>query len=342
MATLQVSGGISINLLQNGDSLNTTLNSTAPLYQTFKKGTTDFVPNWATMPDGKRPVIFPRVYSVMEAKTLVPTDIRWKYNGVALVFGADGVAIAPSPAVAVGKVKQVDYNGAKALKIVGNVASDVNNDSDTISFFGKVTASGQSIDVSTEITLLVEEASNSLYRLFLIMTDDVIDGDETSISMRAALFNNGSRVTSGIEFEFVNIDGTVLRAKNASDTFVITKAMIDSELMVMCKAYMNNAVVAQEQKQVWDSTDPFTIVCDKGTSVRQSALDNVVYGFSLLNARTGSVVPNTAFIIKVYKNATAADITSQFAKTNKSITITGAKITEHQSIYVDAACTINL
>lgn len=339
MANLQVSGGISINLLQNGDNLNTTLNATKPLYQTFKKGTTDFVPDWANMSDTDRPVIFPRVYSVMESRMLIPFNVSWKYNGVAMTFDASGIATAPD--LVAGKMKQIDYNGSKALRMIGNVASDVNNDSDTITFVGSVTSSGQTVQVSADITLLIEEASNNLYRLFLIMTDDVIDGDETSLLLGAVLYNNGAEVTTGVQFEFTDQAGTVLQAKSTNDTLVVTKDMIDGELMIVCKAYIDDLVVAQERRQVWDATDPYTIICDKGTNVRQAAGDNVTYNFSLINARTGAIVSGIVFVIKVYKNADGTEITSQFTITDSSVTVTGAKIAEHKSLYVDAACTIN-
>ena len=339
MANLQVSGGLTINLLVNGDQLNTTLNATAPLYQTFKKGTSEFTPNWATMPDAQRPIVSPRIYSVNEAKVLVPTGIAWKYNNVAMTF--DGTGLCTYPDIAAGKIRQIDYNGSKALKMVGNVASDVNNDSDTITFTGNVTSSGQTFSVTADITLLVEEASNNLHRLFLFMDDDVIDGDETQLTLIAKLYNNGAEVVTGVEFEFLDINGTVLRAKNASGTFNVTSAMIDSELLVVCKAYVNNTVVATEQKQMWDSTDPFVILCDQGTSATQSANADVTYSFSLLNARTGAAVTGVVFDIKAYKNATMEDITSQFTKNNTSITVTGAKIKEHESLYVDASCTVN-
>lgn len=338
MATTNVTGGIVINLLQNGDNLTTTLNATAPLYQTFKKGTTDFAPNWETMPDAQRPVIFPRSYSAMEAAVLAVTNIAWKYNGVAMTFDASGLCTAPD--IAAGKVRQIDYNGAKALRMIGNVASDTNNDSDTISFTGKVNASGQQVDVSAEITLLVEEASANLYRLFLNMPDDVIDGDETSLTMTAALYNMGAQVTTGVQYEFLNLAGTVLRAKNASPTFNVTRAMIDSELMVVCKVYIGDDVVAQEQRQVWDSIDPYTIVCDKGSNVRQGPYDDVTYNLSLVNVRTGSTVSGVVFEIKAFRNSDKVDITSQLTKTNTSITVTGAKILEHKSIYIEAKTTV--
>ncbi len=336
MANLRVSGGVNISLLQNGDNLNTVLMSNLPLYQTFKKGTQDYSPNWATLPSAQQPIIFPRIYSVMEAVTLIPTNVSWKYNGIAMTFDGSGIATAPS--ICAGKIKQIDYNGSKALQIIGNIASDSNNDSDVITFTGR--ASGT--DVSAEITLLIEEASANLYRLFLSMSDDVIDGDETSLTMTAALFNSGAQVTAGVQYEFLDQAGTVLRAKSTTASFEITRAMIDSELMVVCKAYVNNVVVAQEQRQVWDSTDPFVIICDQGSNVRQRQTSDLVYAFSLLNARTGSTVAGVVFTIKVFKNSNNADITSQFTKTNTSVTIPGAKINEHKSLYVDAECIVNL
>ncbi|MEA5062656.1 MAG: hypothetical protein VB054_04885 [Petrimonas sp.] len=336
MANLRVSGGVNISLLQNGDNLNTVLMSNLPLYQTFKKGTQDYNPNWATLPSAQQPIIFPRIYSVMEAVTMVPTNVSWKYNGIAMTFDGSGIATAPS--ICAGKIKQIDYNGSKALQIIGNIASDSNNDSDVITFTGR--ASGT--DVSAEITLLIEEASANLYRLFLNMADDVIDGAETSLTMTAALFNSGAQVATGVQYEFLDQAGTVLRAKSTTPSFEITRAMIDSELMVVCKAYVNDVVVAQEQRQVWDSSDPFVIICDQGSSVRQRATTDIIYAFSLLNARTGATVSGIVFTIKVFKNSTAADITSQFTKTNTSVTVPGAKINEHKSLYVDVECTVNL
>lgn len=340
MADLRVSGGVSINLLQNGDNLNTVLMSNLPLYQIFKKGTTEFTPNWTTAAQAQQPIIFPRVYSVMEAQTLTPTNVSWKYNSMAMTF--DGTGLATAPAIVAGKIRQIDHNGSKALRLVGNIASETNNDSDYVTFSGTVTASGQTVSVSAEITILIEEASANLHRLFLNMVDDVIDGDETSISMTAMLFNNGAQVTTGVEYEFLNETGTILRARGTNPAFTITRAMIDSELLVVCKAYVGGVVVAQEQRQVWDSTDPFTIICDKGSQVRQSGTDNVVYAFSLLNARTGATVSGVVFTIKVFKNANNSDITSQFTKTNTNITIPGAKIVEHKSLYIDAECIVNL
>ncbi len=339
MANLQVSGGLVINLLQNGDNLNTTLNSTSPLYQTFKKGTSNFAPDWQTMSDANRPIVFPRIYSVMENRTLIATDATWKYNGVAISFDVSGIATMPD--IAAGKIQQIEYNGSKALKMIGNVASDTNNDSDNITFSGNVVSSGQTVPVSADITILVEEASNNLYRLFLVMSDDVIDGDENSISMKAVLYNNGTIVSNGYQYEFKDQAGNVLQAKNTTDILIVTKAMVDSELIIVCNAYVNDAIVAQEQRQVWDSTDPYTIICNKGTKVRQAAIEDVEYSFSLLNARTGAIVLGTVFSIKVYKNADSTDITSQFATTNTAITVTGAKIAEHKSIYIDASCTVN-
>ena len=176
--------------------------------------------------------------------------------------------------------------------MVGNVASEANNDSDTISFTGNVSVSGQQIAVSSEITVLIEEAASNLYRLFLTMPDDVIDGDEESITLTATLYNMGAIVSSNVEYEFLDINGVVLKAKGSSNVLVVTRAMIPSEIMIVCKAYVSGKVVAQEQRQAWDSTDPYKIVTDKGDSVRQTEFETVVHNYSLLNIRTGNTVPD--------------------------------------------------
>lgn len=335
-----IRGGTMISLIENGESLSVRLDATKPLYQTFKKGTQDFIPNWATIADGERPILFPRVYAVMEARVLVPTDVTWKWNNVAMVFNSSGICTAP--AVVANKVQQIDYNQSKALKLIGNIASEANNDSDIITFLGKVVASGSSVDVSAEETLVIEEASANLYRLFLNMADDVIDGDEASIKMTAALYNQGAAMSTGVQYEFIDLaTSQVLRAKGTSPDFNITRAMIDSELMVLCKAYVGTTVVAQEQRQVWDSTDGYTIVCNFGTSTGQKSKEDRTYTYTLMNTRTSASVAGVVFTIKVIKASNLADITSQFSKTNNSVTIPGLKIYEHRSFYIDVACQID-
>jgi hypothetical protein len=339
MAANDVSGGVHITLLKNGDSLNATLNSTAPLYQTFKKGTDDYNPNWETMSDDERPVIYPRIYSAMQGAVLTPANLSWKYNGVDMTFDSSGVATFPEGCE--GRIKEIDYNSAKALKMIDNIASDLNNDSDTITFTGSVTTGGQTLQVTAEITILVEEANSNLYRLFLNTADDVIDGSEEYIQVVASLFNTGVGVTSGVQFEFLDLQGNVLKAKNSSDTLNVTKEMVNGELVVVCKAYVDNAVVAQEQRQVWDLTDPYVISCNRGSNTSQSEFEDIVYAFSLVNMRTGQVVPDKVFDFKVYKDADNSDITSQFTtKTDTSITIPGAKIGEHKGFYINASTTI--
>lgn len=335
-----IRGGTMISLIENGESLSVRLDATKPLYQTFKKGTQDFIPNWGTLPDGERPVIFPRVYAVMEALVLIPSDVTWKWNNVAMTFNSSGICTAP--AVVANKVQQIDYNQSKALKLIGNIASAANNDSDIITFNGKVMVGNSSVNVSSETTLVIEEGTANLYRLFLSMADDVIDGDEVSLSVSAALYNQGIVMSSGVQYEFINMaTDQVLRAKGTSPDFTITRAMIDSELMLLCKAYVGNTVVAQEQRQVWDSTDGYAIMCNFGTSTSQKSKEDRTYSYTLMNTRTSASVPGIVFTIKVIKSSDLSDITSQFTKTNSSITIAGAKIYEHKSMYIDVACQLN-
>ena len=329
MATTQVANYTSISLLENGESLNVVLNATAPLYQTFKKGTEDFSPDWATMPDAQRPIIFPRIFSTIEGLVVNATDVGWRYNNVSMQFDSSGLCTYPD--IAAGKIRQIDYNGSKALKMVGNVASETNNDSDTITFFGKALASGQELDVTADITILVEEASNNLYRLFLNTDDDVLDGDDTHLAMKAQLFNNGALATSGVEFEFLDLEGNILRAKNASDTINITPAMIDSQLVVVCKAYVSGKVVASEQRMVWDSKDPVSLHCDQGLKVSQKLTETKTYTHFAMNNRTGVQIPkaNVSYDFKVLRHSDRVDISSQFSIGSDNVVIPGTKIKEN-------------
>lgn len=324
MAATQVSGIMTITPLANGDNLNTTLNSTVPLYQTFKKGTTDFTPNWATMPDGDRPIVYPRVYSTLKGQVITPTDVTFKYNNVDMQFDETGLSTMPE--ICAGKLRLIDYAGSKALKVVGNLASDTNNDSDVISFTGAVSTGGQRLNVSAEIQILIEEATSNLYRLFMNIPDDVIDGDEESITLTAQLYNQGALVGSNVEFEFLDINGVVLQSKRQSNVLVVTRAMIDSELMIVCKAYVNNKFVMQEQRKVWDATDPHIILFSQGNDVKQSVDEDVTYTYSILNTRTGNTVSGATFSLKVYRNSDGQEVTSDFTKTNTSILVPGALV----------------
>lgn len=339
MATTSVYAGLTIDLLMNGDSLNTILSTTKALYQTFKKGTSSYTPDWGTTPTAQQPVIFPRVHSAMEGRNIVPTDESWQYNNIPIQFNAQGVSSYPEAVI--GKLQRITHEGVPALRVIGNLASDANNDSDTISFSGYAEASGQRLQVSAEITVLIEEASATLHRLFLIMTDDVIDGDEESITMVAQLYHQGILVETGVEFEFVDINGTVLRSKGTSPSFTITRAMIDSELLVIGKAYIGGAVVAEEQRQVWDSTDPFTIVISPGNRVTQSSSQDTTYSFALMNARNGNQVSGISFDLNVYKNSDKTELTTGFSKTTTTLTIPGQFILTNRSLYVRARAEVN-
>lgn len=323
-----VSGSTSLTLLSNGDTLNVTLLTSKPLYQTFAKGTSDYTPNWATDAES-RPTIYPRVYSVMGGNVIPPVNVSWKYNGVNMTFDASGIATAPS--IVSGKIQQIDYNGAKALKIIGNIASATNNDSDIITFTGRVL----STDISAEATLLIEESLSNLYRLFLSIPDDVIDGSQTSVLVTATLFNAGAAVSSGVEYEFVDFNtDQILRAKSTVNTFTVTRDMVDSQLVLVCKAYVSGQMIAQEQREIRDALDPYVGICDKGDKPTQKVDENVTYNYSVVNARTGAVVPGATFVFKIIKDSTKADITGEFTKTSTSVTVPGAKINEHFAMHI--------
>lgn len=326
MSAVEVYKSITIKKLINGVSVSATLYSTSPLYQTFKRGTNDFNPNWETMPDGERPVIFPRV-SPAGGGDLPITDIGWRYNQQQIMFNSNGMATAPD--VCAGKVRKTIYNGVEAIKVIGNVASDTNNTSDTISFFGKVRASGQLMDVSAETTLLIEEGIENLYRLILEMTDHIIDGNETSIKMQAKLFNDGNLVTTGAQYEFIDTTGAALRPKSSDPVFNIHKDMVHGEVIVTCKGYIGNKVVGQDQRQVIDKTDPYEIDASVGDIVMLDPKDNVVITFYLLNQRTGQRVSGATFTIRVFKENPRLDITSEFTKSPTTITIPGSKIDQY-------------
>lgn len=338
MVPTRVQGGLVIDLLQNGDNLNTVLMATKPLYQTFKKGTDDYSPNWATASESDQPVIYPRVHSVMEGMNLIPTDCSWRYNGVAMEFNSSGTCTRPD--VIAGKVKRITHDGVEALRLIENLASDVNNDSDTFGFTGYADSGGQRIEVNAEITVLIEEAAANLYRLFLNMDDDIIDGDEESITMTALLYNQGAPISRGVEFEFLDIEDEVLQSKRTSNKLVITRSMIDSELLVVCRAYVDDKIVAEERRQAWDSTDPYTVVFSNGNRVRQSQYEDKTHTISLLNARNGNTVSGATFDMTVYRNSDKQVITSDFTKTSNTITVKGTNIFEHKSIYIHVKASV--
>lgn len=338
----EVYGSLTITKLVNGDTLNARLYSTNSLYQTFKKGTSDFNPNWETMPDADRPIIFPRVYSsVLGSEVDVITDVSWLYNQQPMSFNGSGIATAPD--VCAGKVQKVTYQGREALKMIGNVASDNNNTSDTITFNGRVNVSGQEPMVSAETTILIEESASNIYRLLLESTDNIIDGDETGTELNATLYSGGHKVTTGVEFLFVDMLDNVLQSKSSNSKLDLDRDDVHGEIIVVCKAYVGNKVVAEAQRQILDWTDPFIIQSNVGDKYTQDPKKDETFTFSVINQRTGNIVPGATFVIRAWKlNPTRTEITSEMTITPTTIFVPGAKIDTEDTIQVIAGpVTIN-
>lgn len=328
---LEVYGSISVLPLVNGDTINARLESTQSLYQTFRKGTEMFNPNWVTMPDKDRPIIFPRIYSSnLGGEVDDISDVSWKYNQQPIIFDSNGVA--SSPGVIDGKIKKVIYEDREALKLIGNVASDENNTSDTITFTGRISVSGQEPFVSAETTILIEEATGSNYRLLLEISDHIIDGDETGVDAKAILYVGGQKVTNGVKYQYLNTLDQVLRDKSESPEYFLSKDLVHGEIILRVKAFVDNVEVAEAQRQVLDWTDPYAIQCTLGGETHQDFKKDTTYIFNLVNQRTGMPVADPRFDFAARIRSSSVDIAGDLAQTDTTITLPGATLNEHGAI----------
>lgn len=290
----------SVKRLRNGKAVSIYLAcTTGDAYQEYKgkdsSGNDVCSPDWTK--DENRPTFFPSIAA--GGVTVIPTDDKWWYNVIQLVFGADNLSTNSGLA---GTFKRVTHNSVPALKIMKNLASESNQDSDTIKFNGAIKVGGIDDRIEKTEKITITRKGEATYKGIVMGIDNdgmVINAAGGSTRVYAKLLGGGEAIDNSkyiVEFKkqlngaFVDItkaDGSKLT--DTSDHVVtITADMVNAflNLYAIFKDATTLAELTSDVGTVQDTSDPLRI--DKNAVPADETIvndsDTVVYTPSVVDS----------------------------------------------------------
>lgn len=267
---MKLEGGFTLIGLMDGTTVNGFLRvEGTPLVQRYNKGTSQFTPDFETLADNKKPTLVVILRNVSTGEIMTPQTITYKYNGVTLTFGSDGLSTNSGMT---GYLKKLDSYSATigsqsyqlpALRVMKNLVPISGYDNDRISVSGTIEIGGQSIafnELSKDV--VIQESTGNAYDV--IISDDkggALTEAGESLTCTASLYKDGIEVTdySGFTFQWVKLLGTGDTNWGTARTQKVTTGNIDNILKLRCDIKSGGSVVASGFTQITDYSDPYYV-----------------------------------------------------------------------------------
>lgn len=267
---MKLEGAFTLIGLMDGTTINGFLRvEGTPLVQRYNKGTSQFTPDFETLADNKKPTLVVILRDVATGAIMTPQTITYKYNGVTINFGSDGLSTNSGMT---GYFKKIDNYSATigsqsyqlpALRVMKNLVPISGYDNDRISVSGTIEVGGQSIafnELSKDV--VIQESTGNAYDV--IISDDkggALTEAGESLTCTASLYKDGIEVTdySGYTFQWVKLLGTGDTNWGTSRTQKVTTGDIDNILKLRCDIKSGGSVVASGFTQITDYSDPYYV-----------------------------------------------------------------------------------
>ena len=267
---MKLEGGFTLIGLMDGTTVNGFLRvEGTPLVQRYNKGTSQFTPDFEALADNKKPTLVIILRDVATGEIMKPQTITYKYNGVTLTFGSNGLSTNSGMT---GYFKKLDSYSATigsqsyqlpALRVMKNLVPISGYDNDRISVSGTIEVGGQSIafnELSKDV--VIQESTGNAYDV--IISDDkggALTEAGESLTCTASLYKDGIEVTdySGFTFQWVKLLGTGDTNWGTARTQKVTTGNIDNILKLRCDIKSGGSVVASGFTQITDYSDPYYV-----------------------------------------------------------------------------------
>lgn len=267
---MKLEGGFTLIGLMDGTTVNGFLRvEGTPLVQRYNKGTSQFTPDFEALADNKKPTLVIILRDVATGEIMKPQTITYKYNGVTLTFGSDGLSTNSGMT---GYFKKLDSYSATigsqsyqlpALRVMKNLVPISGYDNDRISVSGTIEVGGQSIafnELSKDV--VIQESTGNAYDV--IISDDkggALTEAGESLTCTASLYKDGIEVTdySGFTYQWVKLLGTGDTNWGTARTQKVTTGDIDNILKLRCDIKSGGSVVASGFTQITDYSDPYYV-----------------------------------------------------------------------------------
>jgi len=322
-----VQGQVVIKRTRYGDTITVRLEWDKALYQSISDGGGVVMPDWSV--GANQPTITPVITSSVKTGevAIIPGSAIWKYNHQVLLFDGGGICtgVLGGGTTGVGLFSLNTTTGA--LKIIGNLASLVNTNVDTLRFEAIVNT-GYETPVGADVDIRIELVGKNSYTGVVDSTSKTLrEGTVESITATARLTLG---ITSIGDFKTEWLKGAVVfKAKSTDKTCAITRADVSGAQVFICNYYVTidgaDKLVSSYMFVIYDSSDPYYVQLTPVSNAEVSDLNTSSVWNAKLYRRSDNVQITTGltWVFEAY-NCRALVITLATAFGASQFTVTKA------------------
>ena len=300
-----------------GDTLSLSLQTNGvPLFQGLNPDTFTVSPKWSE--SGKHPVITPVICSARKNNVTL-TSHAWAYNGKDLGFSFSGTGWETSAVDNRFKLNHTDGS----LSIVADLASKVNQDSDTLKYSGVAVSGASTYPMEKSIDILVSMLGGSSYFGGVSADTTVLSKGQTQAVLKPWLFNSAGGEVSSYSVKLYRGSGTDLAGTYNNPQSGITihrdktgdsdKLYVDSHQLFVLEFIVDGAAVYRTGISIDDISDIYQLALNSIGQVDEDT--NQTFRCIVTNCETGkaprSISGNVTFVIYTDNNGSVENKRSE-------------------------------
>lgn len=300
-----------------GDTLSLSLQTNGvPLFQGLNPDTFTVSPKWSE--SGKHPVITPIIGSARKNNVTL-TSHAWAYNGKDLGFSFSGTGWETSAVDNRFKLNHTDGS----LSIVADLASKVNQDSDTLKYSGVAVLGASTYPMEKSIDILVSMLGGSSYFGGVSADTTVLSKGQTQAVLKPRLFNSAGGEVSSYSVKLYRGSGTDLAGTYNNPQSGITihrdktgdsdKLYVDSHQLFVLEFIVDGAAVYRTGISIDDISDIYQLALNSIGQVDKYT--NQIFRCIVTNCETGkaprSISGNVTFVIYTDNNGSVENKRSE-------------------------------
>lgn len=314
---IHLSATAAVRRTLKGDTLSLSLQTNGiPLFQGLNPDTFTVSPKWSE--SGTHPVITPNVSSARKNNVTL-TSHAWAYNGKDLGFSFSGTGWETSTVDNRFKLNHVDGS----LSIVADLASKVNQDSDTITYSGVAVLGASTYEMGKSIDILVSMLGGSSYFGGVSADTTVLSKGQTQAVLKPWLFNSAGGEVSAYSVKLYRGSGTDLAGTYNNPASGITihrdktgdtdKLYVDSHQLFVLEFIVDGAAVYRTGISIDDISDIYQLALNSIGQVDED--NNQTFRCIVTNCESGkaprSISGNVTFVIYTDNNGSVENKRSE-------------------------------
>lgn len=322
---IHLSATAAVRRTLKGDTLSLSLQTNGvPLFQGLNPDTFTVSPKWSE--SGTHPVITPNVSSARKNNVTL-TSHAWAYNGKDLCFSFSGTGWETSTVDNRFKLNHADGS----LSIVADLASKVNQDSDTLTYSGVAVLGASTYEMEKSIDILVSMLGGSSYFGGVSADTTVLSKGQTLAVLKPWLFNSAGGEVSTYSVKLYRGSGTDLAGTYNNPASGITihrdktgdtdKLYVDSHQLFVLEFIVDGAAVYRTGISIDDISDIYQLALNSIGQVDEDT--NQTFRCIVTNCETGkapkSISGNVTFVIYTDNNGSVENKRSETMTWSKNV-----------------------